>query len=252
MRVTKHATLRMGLLYVPIGVCTAAVRKDITFNGLHVDCGGRIGIKNYCKSCGEDDLEGKTVKGYEVSKQEFVTFTEAELEAFKPDRDAVIDITKFVPKYEVEPVMVEKMYWLQPGEVIREPYELLAQGLADKDVVAIGRTTLWGKEHPFAIDVDAGVLCMKLLYCFDELNSPSEIRASLSFDVDNDHRELIHQVIDLKFGTVETEDLSNISRDHAYALIAAKAEGKTIEASKPVEAPAGTVTLMETLKAMIA
>ena len=68
MRVTKHATLRMGPFIVPVGVCTAASRKDIAFNGLHVDCGGRIGIKGYCKSCGETELDGKTEKGYEVSK----------------------------------------------------------------------------------------------------------------------------------------------------------------------------------------
>ncbi|MDP8911512.1 MAG: Ku protein, partial [Actinomycetota bacterium] len=149
MRTIWNGSLSFGLVNIPIGLALATQRSDIPFRTLHRECGTPIKQKRYCP-LHERDVEGdELVKGWEVSKGEFVIVEDADLESVALQRSQSIEILRFVELAQVDPVFFDRTYYLAPANAAaaRRPYVLLLRAMQRSGMAAIGKFVLWGKEN---------------------------------------------------------------------------------------------------------
>ena len=153
MRTTWNGSISFGLVNIPVGLAPAtkpaARQSDISFRTLHRECGSPIRQKRWCpvheREVGADEI----VKGWEVTKGEFVVVEDADLEAIeRADTSRAIEITRFVPVDEVDPIYFDRTYFLAPATApaARRPYVLLLRAMRETATSGLGRFVLAGKE----------------------------------------------------------------------------------------------------------
>src|SRR5947207_1180827 len=125
LRPLRNAMISFGLVSIPVRFYTATKSEDVHFNLLHKSCGTRVNRKWWCphheKIVDSDEL----IRGYAISKNKYVTFTDEEIETLETDDDRALEITEFVDLHEIDPVFYEKAYFLGPSPGGGKTYRLL-------------------------------------------------------------------------------------------------------------------------------
>jgi DNA end-binding protein Ku len=256
MRTTWNGSISFGLVNIPIGLAPAtkpaARQSDVSFRLLHRECRTPIKQKRWCplhdREVGPDEI----VKGWEVSKGEFVVVEEADLEAIERDSTSrAIDITGFVPEAAVDPIYFDRTYFLVPASAVaaRRPYVLLQQAMRETGMAALGRFVLAGKEKLCLVRARGEALALETLYLAEDVYSHAEIDEAVSkAEVNDAEVSLARQIIDgLVTEFRPAEQLTSGYRQDLRELLEAKLKGQEIARPEPVEeAPA--VDLMEALR----
>src|SRR5439155_5065984 len=110
MRTTWNGSISFGLVNIPVGLAPAtkpaARQSDVSFRQLHRACGTPIRQKRWCPVHDVEVDADELVRGWEVSKGQFVFVEDADLEALETraaESSRTIDITSFVHVEEVDP-----------------------------------------------------------------------------------------------------------------------------------------------------
>jgi DNA end-binding protein Ku len=248
-RATWKGYLKISLVNIPIRVFPATdAAATVSFNQLHRECRSRIQQKRWCPSCQTEVPNTDLVKGYEFEKGKYVVLDEEDIAKVRSESTRVINIVQFADAKTIDPVYVEKPYYLAPdGNVAAEAFAVMREGMAGK--AAIGKLALYGREYLVAIQPRENGLVMFTL------RHASEVRAMSAIDelktvpskIKPDEIRLARQVI----GNFESEgDLTQYEDDYQIELrkiIEAKIAGEEIVAPKE-EAPPKVVNLMEALR----
>src|SRR5947207_12788147 len=112
LRPLRNATISFGLVSIPVRFYTATKPEDIHFNLLHESCGTRVNRKWWCPHHEKIVAADELIRGYEVSKNKYVTFTDEEIDALESDDNRALDITEFVDRSEHDPLLFDKAYLL--------------------------------------------------------------------------------------------------------------------------------------------
>ncbi len=248
-RPTWKGYLKISLVNIPVRVFPATDAKaTVSFNQLHRECRTRIQQKRWCPTCETEVPNTDLVKGYEVEKGKYVVIDEDDLAKVKPESTRVINIVQFADAAVIDPVYVERPYYLAPdGQVAAEAFAVMREGMAGK--AAVGKLALYGREYLVAIQPRENGLVMYTM------RHASEVRAMSAIDelktvpakIKPDEIKLAKQVI----GNFETGgDLTQYQDDYQNELrriIDAKVAGEEIVATAE-EAPPKVVNLMEALR----
>src|ERR1700747_185117 len=115
-RAIGSATISFGMVSIPIKLFSAAESSaSITFNWLHKKGGTRLKPQYYCPQDGDVVQRDDMVKGYEFSKDRYVTFTPDELKALEEEATQTVEITEFVPLEKVDTIYFDTPYYLGPN-----------------------------------------------------------------------------------------------------------------------------------------
>ena len=249
LRPLRNATVSFGLVSIPVSFYTATKSEDIHFHLLHESCGTRVNRKWWCPYHEKIVASDELIRGYEVSKSKYVTFTEEEMEALETDDHRAIDIVEFVDLSEVDPVFYEKSYFLGPAAGGGKTYNLLSTAMKKQNKVGVARWVSAGKEHLVVLRPFEKGLILHTMYYADE------VRDFAAIDVEHAPvREkevhlaemLINELTEKKFDPLQFKDEY---RDRVLARIRAKAQGKTIVAEEKEEEKGGEVIdIMEALR----
>src|SRR4051794_2616110 len=260
MRTTWNGSVSFGLVNIPVGLApatkAAARQSDVSFRMLHRECGSPIKQKRWCPVHERDVESDELVRGWEVSKGQFVTVEDADLEAIEQrDTSRSIDINRFVQLEDVDPIYFDRTYFLVPAgaEAQRRPYVLLAEAMRQANVAALGRFVLAGKEKLCLIRPMGDALALETLFVYEDVKDHAEIDEAVgTAEVKKPELDLAKQIIASLQGPFEPEaELRSEYRESLRELLEAKAAGHEIAAPEPVElAPA--VDLMEALRASVA
>jgi Ku protein len=113
----------------------------------------RIALRPHDPSTGEEIEREQVVKGYEYQRGQFVTFTPEELEALDVESSKVIDLEKFIPRGELDPVYFDRPYYLYPdGPIAIETLRVIGAAMAEAGVVGLGRLTLSRRERMVMVE----------------------------------------------------------------------------------------------------
>jgi DNA end-binding protein Ku len=192
----------------------------------------------------------EVVRGYEVAKNEYITFEKAELDAVKPESDKRIRISKFVDYFSVDPVYFDRTYALLPDKS-KDAYGLLLKALEKTNKAGAGRITLRTKEYPALLHTYKGALVLTTLrYAYDvvdptdfeplhKLENPQKTELDLAVKI----------VTDLS-GEFDITEFEDTYMKRVQELVNQKIKGEKIRIEKPpeVEAKGLMVALRETLK----
>src|SRR6266516_2645617 len=259
MRTIWNGSLSFGLVTIPVGLAPATAPKarasDVSFRTLHRECMTPIKQKRWCPVHDREVSNDEIVKGWEVSKGQFVIVEDADLEAIaEHDTSRAIAISRFVPLDEVDPLFFDRTYYLAPSsaEAQRRPYVLLLRAMNETGMAAIGRMVIRGNENFCLFRPKGDALVLETLFLAEDVRSQAEIDEAVGeTEVDEPELQLARQLIDGLVGEFEPEELHSEYRQNLRQLLEAKLAGEEIEVPEPApEAP--VVDLMEALKKSVA
>ena len=260
MRVSWNGSLSFGLVSIPVGLAPAtkpaARQSDVSFRLLHRECMTPIKQKRWCPTHDRELAPDEIVKGWEVAKGQFVLVEEAELEALeRHDESRTIDIERFVPLADVDPVWMDRTYFLVPAAqpAQRRPYVLLLEAMRETDTAALGRFVRAGRESLCLVRTRGDALALETLFLAEDVYSAAEISEAVEeTKVKKPELELARQIIDSLAGDFEPSELASEYRRDLRALLEAKMRGEDIVAPEEPAETAPVIDLMEALKASVA
>jgi DNA end-binding protein Ku len=260
MRTSWNGSLSFGLVSIPVGLAPAtkpaARQSDVSFRLLHRECLTPIRQKRWCpkhdREVGPDEL----VKGWEVSKGQFVVVEEDELEALeRRDDSRSIEITQFVRLEEVDPIFFDRTYFLVPGSAPaqRRPYKLLLEAMRESGTAAVGRFVRAGRESLCLVRAKGEALALETLYLAEDVYSQAEIDEAVEeTEVKPPELDLARQIINGLEATFDPAALTSDYRRDLRALLEAKLRGEEIAEPEAAPEQAPVIDLMEALKASVA
>jgi DNA end-binding protein Ku len=249
VRSIGSGTISFGLVAIPIRLYPAVVSERASFHLLHAKCGSRIKYQTYCPVCDQVVDRDDLVKGYELGKEQYIRVTEDELEALEGEASKDIDIAEFVPLATVDPVYLDKAYFLGPDKGGAKPYQLLARALEKAEQVAVARFILRGKESLVLIRAFPRGLILHTMYFHDELRDFGEIDKGESVKTKESELQLALRLVrELASEAFDPKKYDDEYRRRVLALLKEKAEGNEVTIAPP-RAPRGKVIdLMDALK----
>ena len=223
-------SIQIGLVNIPTKVQTIHASSRDGMTSLHRSCGSKLTTLKVCESCGETVGKDQLVKAVEVSKGEFVTFEEWELNRLS--RSSVIEVVEFVPS--VDRLLLTTPYWLAPPEPPAEKaFMLLREAMEAHGVVGVGRYTSHGTEKVVCLSPGGFTIVMHVVH----RGAVNAAPVGDFFEFTDDEHELMSFVIGkMKSPGFVAEDYPDLQKQQLDAMIAAKREGKEVEAETLKEA----------------
>jgi DNA end-binding protein Ku len=253
-RAMWSGTISFGLVSIPVKLYPAVRRKGVSFNQLDRRTGSRIKQKRVSAADGSEVSFDDIVKGYEISKDQYVVLDDDELAALAPEATHTIDITDFTDLADIDPVFYDAGYHVAPDTAGRKPYALLARAMQESGRVAVATFVLRTKQYLCAVRPVDGRLVLSTMVYADELVDPADIPGLDDLDgLEVRERELTMatQLIESLYTEFQPEKYHDSYREALLELIEAKAAGEqvTVEAEAPRQDT--VVDLMAALEASV-
>jgi DNA end-binding protein Ku len=248
LRATGSTTICFGLVSIPVKLFTATSSESVSFNMLHKECGTRVKQQLYCPTHEQVVERDDTIKGYEVAKGQYVTFTAEELRALEAERTNTIDIVEFVPASSVDFIQIDKTQYLGPDKGGHKAYTLLGHAMKHTEAVAIGRYNARGKSYVVMIrPYDKGLALHQLFYA-DEVRKFAEVEIGSDVAFSGAEQELAEKLIDqLRTDGFDASRYRDDYSDRVRRAAEEKAQGMEITHA-PEQPRAQIIDLFEALK----
>ena len=243
-------SISIGLINVPVKLYAMIYDKGVSFHFLHKTDNAPLKYEKVCTKDGKTVPWAEVVKGYEVSKNQYVIFGQEEIDAVKPESDRRIRIDKFVDYFSVDPVYFYSSYALLPDKS-GDAYALLLQSLEKMGKAGAGRITLRTKEYPALVHAYKGALVLTTMrYSYDVVD-PSRFEELKELkSPEKNEMELAKKIITDLSGEFDIAEYKDTYRTKVEELIKKKLKGEPIIVEKPPkEEVKGLMSaLQETLK----
>ncbi|MDP3208821.1 MAG: Ku protein [Rhodoglobus sp.] len=168
MRSIWKGAITFGLVNVPVKVYSATEDHDVSLHQVHDADGGRIRYQRRCEICSNVVEYANIAKAFDDGERT-VVLTEADIASLPAERSHEIDVVEFVPSDQVDPIMFEKTYYLEPDSRSVKAYALLRRTLEETDRTAIVKYALRQKTRLGALRVRGDVLMLQSLLWDDEV-----------------------------------------------------------------------------------
>ncbi|HET9842813.1 MAG TPA: Ku protein, partial [Nocardioides sp.] len=172
MRAIWKGAVSFGLVSVPVKLYAATESHDVSFRQVHAKDGGRIKYQRVCSIDGEEVEYADIAKGYETEDGEMVILTDDDMAALPSTSSREIAVEKFVPSDQIDPLLFEKSYYLEPEKTGAKPYALLRQALLDADRMAVVTVALRQRTTVGVLRVKDDVIVMQTMMWPDEIRTP--------------------------------------------------------------------------------
>jgi len=242
--------LKLSLVSCPVALYPAASeREKISFHQLHKQTGNRIRYKKVDAETGREVENEDIVKGYEVSKGEYVELEPEELEAVAIESKRVIDIDQFVSGDEIDELYINSPYYIVPdGEVGQQAFAVIRDAMRKEGMVGLAKIVFTSREHIIALEARGkGMLAATLRYPYEVRKEEDYFEDIDTVRVPKDMLDLAVHIIETKRGKFQPEKFEDRSEEALKALIRKKQKGEKIERPKE-SAPSNVINLMDALR----
>jgi DNA end-binding protein Ku len=227
-RPSWRGQIRLALVSIPVEIFPASKSgAAISFHQIHEPSGKRIKYEKVVPGVGPvstDDI----VKGFEVSKGEYVLLEPEEIESVKLESRKTLELAQFVDADEIDALYYDKPYFVVPADdLAEEAFIVLREALRRSRKVGIGQLAMRGQEYVVAIKPCGRGILMETLRYADELNKASSYFRDIDdVEPDADLLELATTLIDKKSGKFDAAEFHNRYVDALRGLIEEKRKKK--------------------------
>ena len=229
MRSIWKGSVSFGLVNVPVKVYSATEDRDIKFHQVHAKDNGRIRYKRVCEICGEVVEYRDIAKSFETEDGESVIITDEDIATMPEERSREIEVLEFVPAEQIDPMLYDKSYFLEPDSKSSKSYVLLAQTLAETDRIAIVHFTLRSKTRLAALRVKdfskRDVMMIHTLLWPDEIRDPDFPVLDKEVEIKPAELKMAGQVVESMTDDFNPDQFRDTYREEMEELIKAKIEG---------------------------
>lgn len=247
--------ISFGLISIPIRLFPAVRKKNVSFNQIDGETGARIKMKRVSAETGEEVAYDEIVKGYEVTKGNYVVITDDELSSLDPKKSRTIDIVEFVKLSEIDPLYFDSAYVVAPDELSAKAYAVLEEAMASAGMVAIASFVMRTKQYLCALRAADGKLLLSTMIYGDEVADFSEIEAFEHLDdvqVKPAELAMAEQLIESLTEPFDPAKFEDDYRQRVLDLIQAKVDGEELAPVEDEEPTAEVIDLAAALEASVA
>jgi DNA end-binding protein Ku len=241
MRAIWKGAVSFGLVSVPVKLYSATESHDISFRQVHAKDGGRIKYQRVCSIDGEEVPYAEIAKGYETEDGEMVILDDDDLAELPANSSREISVEKFVPSDQIDPMMFEKSYYLEPEKSGLKPYALLRDALRESDRVAVVTVAIRTRMTPALLRVRDDVLVMQTLMWPDEIRTPDFGSLKDVQDPKPQELEMARLLLDTLAGDYDPDDFEDDYAEAVQTMVQAKLEGGEVKRTKEAAPSAGEV-----------
>lgn len=253
-RPSWRGQIRLALVSIPVEIYPASKSgATISFHQIHEPSGKRIKYEKVVPGIGPvntDDI----VKGYEVTKGEYVLLEPEEIESVKLESRKTLELAQFVDADDIDPLYYEKPYFVVPADdLAEEAFIVLREALRRSRKIGVGQLAMRGQEYVVAIKPCGRGLLMETLRYADELNKASSyFREIEDTEPDQDLLDLATTLIDKKTGKFDASEFHNRYIDALKGLIdeKRKAKGGGLVIQDPDDAPRPKTNVIDLMAAL--
>jgi DNA end-binding protein Ku len=223
MRSIWKGAITFGLVNVPVKLYSATEDHDVSLHQVHDADGGRIRYQRRCEICGE-------VVDYEHIDKAFddgdrtVVITSDDLKSLPEERSREIDVLEFVPSDQLDPIMFDRSYFLEPDGTSPKAYVLLRRTLEETDRTAIVHFSLRQKTRLAALRVRGDVLMLQTLLWDDEVREARFPALEKQTRITDKELDMSSSLVDSLSDDFEPADFSDDYQAELRQLIDAKLE----------------------------
>jgi DNA end-binding protein Ku len=244
---TWKGFLSFGLISIPIRLSPAARTERISFNQLHSVCHTRIKMPLFCPTCNRMVERSEVEKGYEYEKDQYLLFSEAELDEAEPESARTMEILEFVKVDEIDPLYFDASYYAAPEDVGAKAYHLLLDAMIETGYAAIAKVTMHSRENIVIIRPRKEGLTIHTMFYQNEIRPAVEYGSTDKSDVKEQEKALAMRLIESLATHFHPEKFHDAYQENLQKLIEAKAHGQKLSIVPPA-AKAPVIDLMEALK----
>ncbi|HET7477269.1 MAG TPA: Ku protein [Dermatophilaceae bacterium] len=234
-RAIWKGAVSFGLVNVPVRLYSATENHDVQFRQVHRVDGGRIRYQRVCSVDGELVSYDDIAKGYETDDGQMVVLTEEDLAELPTRSSREIAVEKFVPADQIDPLLFDKPYYLEPEKAAAKPYALLRDALSQADRMAVVTVSIRTRTTIAVLRVKDDVIVMQTLLWPDEVRSTDFANLGDSESVRPAELAMASMLVESLAGDFDPDDYEDDYQQAVEAVVQAKLEGGDVVA---VEAPA--------------
>ena len=229
MRSIWRGAITFGLVNVPVKVYSATEDHDISLHQVHDKDGGRIRYQRRCEVCGKVVDYEHIDKAYDDGDKT-VVLTADDLKSLPEEKSREIDVLEFVPSDQLDPIMFDRSYFLEPDGTSPKAYVLLRRTLEETDRTAIVHFSLRQKTRLGALRVRGKVLMLQSLLWDDEVREAEFPSLSKSTRISDKELDMSASLVDSLADDFEPADFSDDYQRELQQLIDAKLkEGEALD-----------------------
>ncbi len=167
--------ISFGLVAIPVKMYVATETRPVSFHLLHKKCLTRPKQVLHCHVDNEYFSIKDTVRGYEVSKDQYVVLDESDFEKVPIKSSHAIDIQCFIDAKEIDPVYYYGGHYIEPEELGVKPFQLLREALEKTGKVGIAKVAFQHREHLCCLRPLEDILALQTIHFQSEILPHDEI-----------------------------------------------------------------------------
>ncbi|GGB27338.1 non-homologous end joining protein Ku [Flexivirga endophytica] len=243
MRAIWKGAVSFGLVNVPVRLYSATENHDVQFRQVHREDGGRIKYQRVCSIDGEQVSYDDIAKGFETDDGQMVVLTDEDLSELPISNSKEIAVDKFVPSSQIDPMLLDKSYFLEPDKGSAKPYVLLRDALQSTDRVALVTVSIRTRSTVALLRVRDEVIVLQTMLWPDEIRSADFGVLDDAADIEPKSAEsaMASMLVDSLSGDYDPDDYSDDYEQAVKEVVRAKLEGNEVKAVPEQEDEGGEV-----------
>jgi DNA end-binding protein Ku len=255
MRSIWAGAISFGMVVIPVKLYAATEQRDVAFRQVHAEDGGRVQYRRFCSLDGQEVAYSDVAKGYELATGDVVVLTDDDLKELPLATAKRIDVLHFSPAGQLDPILSNKAYYLEPEPPGVRAYALFRDALERSGRVAVAKVAIRQREALAALRVRDGVLVLETLLWPDEVRRPDFKFLDEDVDVRSQELKMAASLIDTMTEDFDPSLYKDAYREALEALVQAKIEGnevvRPVGSTAPEDEAGGPADLAATLRASV-
>jgi DNA end-binding protein Ku len=242
MRAIWKGAVSFGLVSVPVKLYAATESHDISFRQVHAKDGGRIKYQRVCSIDGEEVAYADIAKGYETEDGRMVVLDDDDFAQLPASSSREISVEKFVPSEQIDPMWLEKSYYLEPDKAAAKPYALLREALKEADRMAVVTVSIRTRMTTAVLRVRDDVIVMQTMLWPDEVRKPDFANLDATEHAAKPQElKMARLLVDTLAGDYDAADYEDDYQKAVEELVQAKLEGGEVAAPEEPRKSTGEV-----------
>jgi DNA end-binding protein Ku len=242
--------LKLSLVSCAVALYPAASKSErVSFHWLNRETGNRLRQLMVDSDTNEPVERVDRVRGFPIARNDYVEIEDEDLDAIEIESSHTIDIERFVPRSEIDPIYIGSSYYLVPNDkAAEEAFAVISEAMAAEGVAGIGRAVISRRERLLVMEPRGkGMLATVLHYGYEVQKDRAYFEDIPDMKIPAEMLELARHIIRTKMGQFDISKFEDHYETALLEMIRAKQAGRPTEAAKPQQ-PANVINLMDALR----
>lgn len=251
MRAIWKGAVSFGLVNVPVRLYSATENHDISLHQVRASDGSRIRYKRVAQADGEEVPYKEIAKAYETEDGRTVVLTDEDLASLPNRSSKEIEVEKFVPASQIDPILYDKAYYIEPDAMGAKAYGLLRDALRESDRVAVVTVSVRTRMTMAVLRVMDEAIVLQTLLWPDEVRDASRLdNLDQVSEPKKAEKQMAQMLVESMAGDFEPEGHVDDFKEALETLVRSKIEGGDVTEAPEVEEEGDTGEVVDLLAAL--